>query len=294
MEKPAVFIASSVEGLKVADALNVNLDHDAQCTVWRTGTFKLGSDGLGDLVKKTSSMDFAIFCFTPDDVTEMRDKTMPVARDNVIFELGLFIGALGKDRCYVVRPRGVDMHMPSDLAGVTTADYVADRPDGDTASALNAACTQIKGRIAELGPLPKLALGKPRTPGQLRANPPDYKLKSVDLEVLSECVHGKVAYTLGQAYHTILDRLNRLDRTLVSLSTVKLLRLGYIEKSILVDNRDGEEYYAYSATDDGIDALLKHESELEGATTSPRKSRPPAPAPKPASGFDDMSDDIPF
>lgn len=58
MEKPAVFIASSVEGLVVADAINVNLDHDAHCTIWRNGTFRLGSDGLGDLIRKSSAVDF--------------------------------------------------------------------------------------------------------------------------------------------------------------------------------------------------------------------------------------------
>ena len=66
MEKSALFIASSVEGLPIADAINVNLDHDVHCTIWRNGTFKLGSDGLGDLIKKSSAVDFAVFVFTPD------------------------------------------------------------------------------------------------------------------------------------------------------------------------------------------------------------------------------------
>eukprot|EP01041_Mallomonas_annulata_P031142 gene31142-53399_t len=96
----------------------------SHCTIWRNGTFKLGSDGLGDLIKKSSAVDFAVFVFTPDDITTMRNKEVIVARDNVVFELGLFIGALGKDRCYVVKPRGIEMHLPSDVAGVTTADYV--------------------------------------------------------------------------------------------------------------------------------------------------------------------------
>ncbi|CAE6846054.1 hypothetical protein R75461_07245 [Paraburkholderia nemoris] len=51
MPKPQVFIASSVEGLPVADAINANLDHDTYPTLWRTGTFRLGSNALDDLVE---------------------------------------------------------------------------------------------------------------------------------------------------------------------------------------------------------------------------------------------------
>jgi hypothetical protein len=291
MEKPAVFIASSVEGLEVADALNVNLDHQAHCTIWRNGTFKVGSDGLGDLIKKSSVVDFAIFVFTPDDVTNMRERVIPVARDNVVFELGLFIGALGKDRCYVVKPRGVDMHLPSDLAGVTTADFVADRPDGDTASALNAACKQIKDRIRELGAIPRTPLAATRYPGQHRANPPEYKLDAIDLRVLAECVRSHAAYTAGIRYYGIENSLSQVENVRVSLSTVKLVRLGHIEKNIAVDERDGEEFYVYRATDDGIDAFIKHEAQV--LELGSERHRPLAPAPKPQR-LEDMDDDIPF
>lgn len=157
MNKPSLFIASSVEGLTVADAINLNLDHDTQNTLWRSGTFKLGSNSLNDLTSKSSAVDFAVFVFTPDDLATIRKKEEYIARDNVVFELGLFIGSLGRDRCYVVKPRGIEMHLPSDLLGITTADYVPNRTDGDMASALNAACKQIKDRVHELGPIRRLS-----------------------------------------------------------------------------------------------------------------------------------------
>lgn len=116
MTKPALFIASSVEGLQVADSINENLDHDVHCTLWRTGTFKLSSQTIDDLVKKSSTVDFAVFVFTPDDLTTIREKQHATARDNVIFELGLFIGAIGKERCYVVKPR--DPRRPTSQATV--------------------------------------------------------------------------------------------------------------------------------------------------------------------------------
>jgi predicted nucleotide-binding protein len=48
------------------------------------------------------SFDFAILVLTPDDLTQSRGKQQPSPRDNVVFELGLFIGALGRDRVFMV------------------------------------------------------------------------------------------------------------------------------------------------------------------------------------------------
>ena len=299
MEKPAVFIASSVEGLPIADAINVNLDHEMQCTLWRNGTFKLGSDSLGDLVKKSSVVDFAIFVFSPDDVSTIRDKAHVVARDNVVFELGLFIGALGKDRCYVVKPRGVDMHLPSDLAGVTTADFVPDRSDGDISSALNSACKQIKDRIKELGVLPRSAVAAGRVPGQHLANPPEYGMGDLDLELLGQCAHAHVAYPQGRSYHQVVDRISGPDY-LFALSLVKLERLGYVEKSIEQDEHD--PYYAYRTTEAGLDAFVKHEERYAAIHEAALRvshgygsgSRRRAHEPKSTSFDTTLEDDIPF
>ncbi len=96
MTKPALFIASSVEGLAVADAINENLDHDVHCTLWRAGTFKLSSQTIDDLVKKSSTVDFAVFVFTPDDLVTIREKEHVTARDNVIFELGCSLARLAR------------------------------------------------------------------------------------------------------------------------------------------------------------------------------------------------------
>ena len=42
-------------------------------------------------------------------------------RDNVIWEHGFFTGGLGRGRVFVVKPRGVDLKVPSDWGGVGTA-----------------------------------------------------------------------------------------------------------------------------------------------------------------------------
>jgi predicted nucleotide-binding protein len=59
--KPRVFIASSVEGLPLAEAVNANLDHETVPTIWKGGTFHLSSNTVDDLVKRAASTDFAVF-----------------------------------------------------------------------------------------------------------------------------------------------------------------------------------------------------------------------------------------
>jgi hypothetical protein len=295
MTKPTLFIASSVEGLRVADAINANLEHDVHCTLWRNGTFKLSSQTVDDLVKKSSAIDFAAFVFTPDDVATIRKHEEVVARDNVIFELGLFIGAIGKERCYVVKPRGVQMHLPSDLLGMTVADYAVDRPDDDLASALNYACKQIKDRIGELGVIARPPFSKIPIPGRHVANPPDYRLQDVDLLFLAECVKSQMTSPSGRSFNQICNDLNSQSSYALTMSAIKLDRLGYVAKSI--EQGDHEyEYFAFAATDDGSDILLKNEARMLELSSPqpPSPRRMPTPPKKPSTGFEDMDDDIPF
>jgi len=291
--KPTVFIASSIEGLRIADAINANLEHEAHCTIWRAGTFKLSSQSVDDLVKKSSTSDFAIFVFTPDDVATIREHEAAIARDNVVFEMGLFIGGIGKDRCYIVKPRGVNMHLPSDLLGMNPADYAADRPDGDVESALNYACKLIKDRIRELGAIDRSLFAKALNSSRHVANPPDYKLEDFDLMFLAECVKSQVSSPVGRSFDEISRAVSTIPDHALAISAIKLDRLGYVTKTIEQNYNGDYTYFAYAATDDGLDAFLKHESRVTQI-----HSRPPPvqrrSAKKSSGGFEDMDDDIPF
>lgn len=160
MQKPRIFIGSSVESLPIADAINENLDHSAEITIWRNGIFHLSDNTLDALIDKSKTFDYAVFIFSPDDIATIRNVEQKVARDNVVFELGLFIGTLGKERCFVVKPRDTDLHLPTDLLGLTTADYDTNRSDGDLASALNYACSLIRKAMGRRD-VPPLPPGRP-------------------------------------------------------------------------------------------------------------------------------------
>lgn len=154
MTKPRVFIGSSVEGLNVAYAVQQNLLHDAEVTVWDQGIFELSKTTIESLSKALQESDFAVFVFSPDDLIKIRSTTSSAIRDNVLFEFGLFIGRLGRERVYFLTPMTGDLHLPSDLLGITPGKYEESRSDGSMQAATGAACNQIRTQMRALGHAP--------------------------------------------------------------------------------------------------------------------------------------------
>lgn len=152
VERARLFIGSSREGLPIAEAIQGNLDHELECTIWHQGVFGLSAASIESLEKQLTKSDFAVLVITPDDITESRGSMAASPRDNVIFELGLFMGSLGRSRTFVVRPRKADVKMPSDLLGITSATYDDVRSDDNLNAALGKACSDIKRAVKEAGP----------------------------------------------------------------------------------------------------------------------------------------------
>lgn len=149
---PNVFIGSSGEALAEANHISRALRrHDVTCRLWTQGVFQLSRTAIEDLIHVSSGCDFAVLFLTPDDMTLSRGRKRASPRDNVVFELGLFMGAIGRDRTYVVVPRGSDLRLPTDILGVTHAPY--DR--GHTRSLgrrLRPVSSALWRRINDLGP----------------------------------------------------------------------------------------------------------------------------------------------
>jgi len=145
-----MFIGSSVEGLPTAKAVQVLLDRSCEAEVWSQGTFGLSEGTLESLVLALGRFDFAVLVLTRDDLTVSRGTDRPVARDNVVFELGLFTGALGRDRTFMLFDRTRPPALPTDIAGVTAATFEP-HASGNLEAALGAACTRIEGVVGRLG-----------------------------------------------------------------------------------------------------------------------------------------------
>ncbi len=159
VKRPTVFIGSSAEnGLPIAKAIQLNLDRACEVVIWSQGVFGLGGGTLEDLVSQLADFDFAVLVLTPDDVVTKRSVTSQQPRDNVLLELGMFLGALGRRRTFIVYDRTSALELPSDLAGVTPAVFQK-HASGNLLSSLGAPSTQIEAAIKDLGlkPSPKLS-----------------------------------------------------------------------------------------------------------------------------------------
>lgn len=145
--KPSVFIGGSTEGLQVAHELKRSMGSGVEAKVWDEDLFNLGSSALDDLLRMISLYDYGIFICSDDDFVESRDVLSVAPRDNVILELGLFMGALGRRRAFpvVVAPKEEgSLKMPTDLLGNTESQLP--HPDED---AYQAAIEKVSQRLVE-------------------------------------------------------------------------------------------------------------------------------------------------
>jgi hypothetical protein len=133
MDKPRIFLGSSAQQETLLQALTGGLEDIARVEPWTT-TFNAGSSTLDRLVELTHEVDFAAFIFARDDWTASNASSFTPAgsgqaspRDNVVFEAGLFGGALGMQRTFILHAQGAKL--PSDLLGLTCIRY------GDATSA---------------------------------------------------------------------------------------------------------------------------------------------------------------
>ncbi|MGD1853210.1 MAG: nucleotide-binding protein [Leptolyngbyaceae cyanobacterium] len=147
---PKIFIGSSSEGLDVAQTIQIALDPICESTIWTQGVFGLGDGYLESLLNALEDFDFAILVLTPDDLITSRDQTSHAPRDNILFELGLFMGRIGRNRTFIVHDREKRLKIPSDLAGINTANYRL-HEDGNLQASLGPATTKISNQIKRLG-----------------------------------------------------------------------------------------------------------------------------------------------
>ena len=132
MVKPRIFLGSSGKQEKLLQALTRGLEDVAHVEPWTT-SFNPGTTTLERLLELTHEVDFAALVFAQDDWTSHSPPASPAAaagqaspRDNVVFEAGLFGGALGMRRTFILHANGAKL--PSDLLGLTCVRYGATTP----------------------------------------------------------------------------------------------------------------------------------------------------------------------
>jgi hypothetical protein len=152
--KPRIFLGSSAQQGKLLQALTRGLQDIADVNAWTT-VFNPGVSTLSRLVELTSEVDFAAFIFAQDDWTTKGTSPETASgqgspRDNVVFEAGLFGGALGIRRTFILHANGAKL--PTDLLGLTSIRY-----DPDTTPAIVRQINQkLRKAITEEGRISRL------------------------------------------------------------------------------------------------------------------------------------------
>jgi predicted nucleotide-binding protein len=149
VHKPRVFVGSSKEGLEIARAVQAQLSEsdESEVDVWNEAPFGLTSGTLESLVQVLNMFEFAVLVLSPDDLTVSHGVAQNSARDNVLIELGLFIGRLGRGRTFVLYAKDSGVKIPSDLAGVELADFSMPDDPSRLLSAVGPACYKIRNAI---------------------------------------------------------------------------------------------------------------------------------------------------
>jgi hypothetical protein len=213
---PSVFIGSSTEGLDVAREVELQLQQVAIPNIWKDGVFGLGSGTLESLMTVLEQFDFAVMVLSPDDLVESRAQSYASPRDNVIFELGLFMGRLGRKRVFIVHEQEKNLKLPSDLAGIAVSPY---RRRDNLSAALSPTCTPIIKQIRTLGfsegrthqEVQRLQGRQDATESRLRTI--QIVVKGLVTEFEYEKLRGLAAADpfMVQYHNSMVQELNRLD-----------------------------------------------------------------------------------
>lgn len=140
---PTIFIGSSSEGLSVARKIRARLQSFGTVRLWTSDRlFRPSRVVFEELVRATEESEFAILVATSEDRVYKRGEPVEAMRDNVLFEFGLFVGSLGRERTFLLLPKRHGPSLPSDLQGLIYIGY------GDSAAGVGRAGRAL-GRAIE-------------------------------------------------------------------------------------------------------------------------------------------------
>ena len=160
-ERPKIFIGSSRPGYEVAKKVKACLSTENDCFLWQeTEIWEINHSTFDNLLRLVMYFDFGVFVATADDLTLTNEQIVIEPRDNVILEMALFLGALGRDKSFLLIEEGIKL--PTDFSGISMPRFTAGM-DGS----IEQACTGFAGKIKEhfrlghlsLYPTTALALG---------------------------------------------------------------------------------------------------------------------------------------
>ncbi len=202
MNGPQIIILSSSEGYQIANVIRMLISDkpDLQCLgvvcdLWKEVFAGENMVSALDVLEKAyRKYNFAIVLFTQDDLTESRGEEKPSPRDNLVFELGLSVSALGRERTLLLIEGG-KIKIPSDLHGVMPEKFDLPPKKVDTRlhdpdelrQRLGAVCSKIAMKIQGIDWNRPSTSGYPQTLSRLRDHWQQYPKDHSDFKLFTFC-----------------------------------------------------------------------------------------------------------
>ena len=149
MAKFKIFITSSGRTRVLAEKLRDTLTTDYKADLWNKVSKDKPSETRIEMLEEAArEYDFAVVILARDDVTGAKTDDTLKARDNCIFEAGLFMAAIGRKRCFLVN--SVEQSdLPSDLGGIISLPFK--EPDNlESRDECGEAMTEVGGKILDI------------------------------------------------------------------------------------------------------------------------------------------------
>jgi hypothetical protein len=141
--KPKIFIGSSTAGYEIAEKVKIHLSRIGDCFLWKdAGVWEPNRSTFDNLLRMANYFDFGIFVATADDLTLTNDKMVIEPRDNVILEMALFLGAMGRDKSFLLVEGGIKL--PSDFNGIFMPQF-----DKNNDASIKSTCQEYIVKINE-------------------------------------------------------------------------------------------------------------------------------------------------
>jgi predicted nucleotide-binding protein len=144
--RPRVFIGSAGDTLGIAAFAKKELQRSCDVDIW-TEAFTPNGLLLSKILRLTLDYDAGVFVFDGSDLTTSKGQLFTTVRDNVVFEIGVFMGGLGAERTFLLAGAGEMTKVPSDIRGLLMA--TSEEP---TEKGVRVATRRIATALAGLGP----------------------------------------------------------------------------------------------------------------------------------------------
>ena len=150
---PKLFISALPESVSIARHLQNRLAHDdIIVTIFSDTIFEPSDNAFNSFLDEAGQSDFCAFVFSSDAPVFNRKGLQSVVRDNIVFEIGLFIGVVGRNRTFLIKPSQLDIKIPTRLFSLKVFEYQAD-PGKSLESVLISPSNQLRDQIFSKGAL---------------------------------------------------------------------------------------------------------------------------------------------